>query len=418
MVHQFLDLPGLESRLRADPVLIEISRALGSAECWVVGGWIRDRTLGLDPPDLDLVVRGAEAAQAAATDLGATWKTTPRLLGRPERAVWRLRSPRCKVEIWPTEGQDLEADALRRDYTCNALFWRLPKGPLFDPTGGFRDIVNRKIRAISRTNLKADPVRLLRGVRLTATLDGFSLDTRTRQWIADLAPSLANAPRERVGAELLNLAGAPHAFFGLQNAIELDLLRFAEPRPSPAAPVFSASLENLERLTGRKSHPAPAAITQSHLQAILSWLVSGWPPEHLKHLNSFSWPKALTQNIGITISRSPEAQTVVRQTPADRREFIARCGLAFPTVLALAAAVDSGQGGQAQPWRRWWKQWVRSGQAILNPTPLLSTVEVSTLTATEPGPQLGQILRNLERATIRREIRSPNGARRRLRTLF
>jgi len=411
-------LPVLERRLRDDPDLIEVDRALGSTECWVVGGWIRDLALGLEPPDLDLVVRGAEEARVAANRLGATWQTTPRLLGRPERAVWRLTGPRGKVEIWPMEGHDLEADALRRDFTCNALFWRLSGGPLFDPTGGFGDIANRRIRAISRTNLKADPVRLLRGVRLTATLDGFSLDTRTRQWIADLAPSLANAPRERVGAELLSLAGAPRTFFGLQNAIELNLLRFAEPRPSAAAPAFSASLDCLEHLTGRKSHPAPAAIAHSLLPAILSWLVSGWPSEHLKGLTSFSWPKMLTQSIGIVVSRSPEARSLVRQTAADRREFIARCGPAFPAVLALAAAVDSGQEGQTQPWRRWWQQWVRSGQTILNPKPLLSASEVSTLTATKPGPQLGQILRDLERATIRREIRSPNGARRRLRTLF
>ena len=418
MAHQFINLPALESRLRDDPDLIEVDRALGSTECWVVGGWIRDRSLGLEPPDLDLVVQGAEAAEEAAARLGTLWKTTPRLLGRPERAVWRLRGPRCKVEIWPMEGPDLEEDALRRDFTCNALFWRLPDGPFFDPSGGFGDITNRRIRAISRNNLMVDPVRLLRGVRLTATLEGFSLDTRTRQWIADLAPSLANAPRERVGAELLNLGGAPRAFSGLQNAIELDLLRFAEPRPSAADPVFSASLDNLERLTGRKSHPAPAAITQSHPQATLSWLVSGWPSEHLKSLSPFSWPKKLTQSIGIVVSRSPEARSVVHQTAADRREFIARCGPSFPAVLALAAAIDTGLGGRQQPWRRWWRQWMRSGQSILNPTPLLSASEVSMLTATEPGPQFGQILRDLERATIRREIRSPNGARSRLRTLF
>ncbi len=400
----------LESRLRADRHLVEIAEHIDSVECWVVGGWVRDRALGREPPDLDLVVPGAEAAKKVAATLAAAWGTTPRLLGRPEKAVWRLTGPRCKVEIWPMENGDLEADATRRDFTCNALFWRLPDGPLLDPTGGIGDITDRRIRAISRANLEADTVRLLRGVRLGATLEGFSIEPQTRGWVSDLAPTLADAPRERVGAELLNLAHAQRAGVGLKEAASLGLLAPAGPRPRPAE--FDATLDTLERMVGQDRHPAPASVAHNRTQAVLAWLASGWPANSPKALAAFAWPRDLVRNTAIAASRHTEAGMAVDRGPAGRREFIARCGHAFPTVLALAAANDVARGGRPQPWQRWWRQWIRSAPAILESRPLLEASEVSTITGVEPGPQLGRILADLERAAVRRDVRSPAGARR------
>lgn len=405
----------LESRLSADPHLVEIAERIGSVECWVVGGWVRDRAQGREPPDLDLVVPGAEAAQKVAGTLGATWDSTPRLLGRPEKAVWRLTGPRCKVEIWPMVNGDLKKDAFRRDFTCNALFWRLPDGPFVDPARGLEDITARRIRAISKANLATDPVRLLRGVRLQTTLAGFSMDPQTRGWISDLAPILADAPRERVGAELLNLAHASHAGVGLQEAAALGLLGPAAPRPSATAEPFTASLDDLPYLFGNSPPPIPASVAHHRAQAALGWLASGWPVISPKALAAFAWPRDLARNVAIAASRHAEARATVQAGAAERREFIARCGLAFPTVLALAAANDMAGGGRPQPWQRWWRQWIRSAPAILEPRPLLEASEVTTETGVEPGPLLGRILRDLERATVRRDVRSPAGARRWLR---
>jgi len=416
MTHRPVDQIGLESRLRADPHLVEIAECLGSVECWVVGGWVRDRALGREPPDLDLVIRGAGAAEQAAGILGTAWNSKPRLLGRPERAVWRLTGPRCKVEIWPIEHDDLEADATRRDFTCNAAFWRLPDGPFFDPIGGVEDITSRRIRAISRSNLAIDPVRLLRGVRLHATLDGFSMEPQTQDWITDLAPTLADAPRERVGAELLTLAHAPRAAAGFREAAALNLLVPAGPRPSATAGPFTAKFAALDRLAGVTPHPASAAVTHNRFQAILAWLVSGWPITSPKNLAAFAWPRDVAQAIAVAGSRLHDTLDYVDKGPGDRREFIARCGSAFPTVLALAAAIDSSERWRPQPWRRWWRQWQRSGHRILEARPLLDASEVIAETGIEPGPQLGRLLSDLERARVRRDVRSPKGARRWLKT--
>ncbi len=412
MTYRPVDQATLDYRLRRDPHLVEIAECLGSVECWVVGGWVRDRALGREPPDLDLVVQGAEAAENTAGLLGTAWNSKPRLLGRPERAVWRLTGPRCKIEIWPMERDNLEADALRRDFTCNALFWRLPDGPFFDPTGGFEDITDLQIRAISRANLIIDPVRLLRGARLWATLDGFSMERQTRYWISDLAPTLADAPRERIGAELLTLAHAPRAAVGLQKAAALNLLAPASPRRSATADPFTAPLAALACLAGQSPHPAPASVAYSRPESVLAWLASGWPLSSPKNLAAFAWPRDVVQTVATAVSRLGEARACVDKGPADRRDFIARSGSAFPTVLALAAAIDSNEHWRPQPWRRWWRQWLRSGRRILESRPLLDASDITAETGIKPGPQLGQVLSDLERATVRRDVRSPAGARR------
>lgn len=412
MKHQPLDQPDLESRLRTDPRLVDISRHLGPQKCWVVGGWIRDRALDREPPDVDLVVQGNQAAKELAARLGRAWGGTPRFLGKPGKAVWRLASPQNKVEIWPMENNDLESDIRRRDFSCNAIFWYLPNGPLIDLEDGLRDIADHRIRAISKTNLADDPVRLLRALRLLSTLDGFSIHPDTRSWIAELAPSLANAPRERVGSELLALAQAPRAAEGFREGFAMNLLGPAGPKTSLPAVPFEAPLEILDHITGAKAHPVPGAVSHNRTHAILAWLVSGWPANSRGALTAFAWSKNLVGSLVAANLLQLEARAVVTQSPANRREFIARCGPTFPTVIALAAAVGSAAGDQPQPWRRFWHQWVCSGQSILQTKPLLTASEVASLTGRQPGPQLGQILKKLQDVAIRREIRTPAGARR------
>ena len=165
-------------------------------------------------------------------------------------------------------------------------------------------------------------------------------------------------------------------------------------------------------MVGQSRHPAPASVEYNRAQAVLAWLASGWPKSSPKALAAFAWPRDLVRNVAIAVSRRTEAAKMVEAGAAERREFIARCGHAFPTVLALAAASDMAKGGRPQQWQRWWRQWVRSAPAILEPRPLLEASEITTETGVEPGPQLGRILSDLERATVRRDVRTPAGARR------
>ena len=106
------------------------------------------------------------------------------------------------------------------------------------------------------------------------------------------------------------------------------------------------------------------------------------------------------------------ALAAVNACAADRREIIARVGVATPALLAVGAA-----SAPHRPWDRWWLQWSRSGRELVSVRPLLAAEEVAHRLDIEPGPVLGRALDLLVRAQVRGEVRTPNGARRWLRRL-
>lgn len=384
---------------------------IGETPCWVAGGWIRDRVIGRLPPDLDLVITGdSTSAEAPAQRLGRVHGVRAHLLGTPPRAVWRIQSASFRVELWPLGDLTPEEDAIRRDFTCNALLWRLPNGPLLDPCGGLCDIHDKTVRAVSRDNLVADPVRLLRGPRFVASLPGFLVERQTASWIGELAPLLEKAPKERLGAELLTMASGPDAGRGIMLAHDLGLLGAAGPHRH-----YEPDLDALRRLTGTLPHPVPAAARAAGGNVLLAWLLSAWGVRTAHGLAPYAWARPMVQDLVRAVGRRQDALKLVASAPADRREVIARAAQAFPVVLALAAATDPMAEAHALSWRRWWRQWLRSGSAILEARSPIGPEEVATTLGLQPGPELGHVLRDLHTAVIRSEIRSASGARKWLR---
>ena len=182
---------------------------LGTPECHITGGYVRDRLLGRESVDLDLVLPGdIETVAGPARRLAARLDARAHVLGRDANRVWRIDCPEIKIELWPLGTLSPDEDIRRRDFSCNALFWQLPNGPLDDQIGGTEDLENGVIRALSKQNLEDDPVRLVRGPRFLAQLEGFELDHKTADWISSLAPTVSKAPRERIGQELLKLVAS------------------------------------------------------------------------------------------------------------------------------------------------------------------------------------------------------------------
>ena len=235
----------------------------------LVGGAVRDGLLGRLPerPDLDLVVPGDAIAltRGLQRGLGGTCVVLDR-----ERSIARLVLRGWTLDLARCEGESLPVDLGRRDFTVNAIALPLAPGgegaELVDPTGGLEDLAAGRLVAVSEANLLADPLRMLRGMRLAAEL-GFEVDATTLAWIGKHHGRLAAVAGERVVAELERLAVAPAGAEGLQRVLEAGLLR---PWSDVEAP---AELQHLDggAATRRGLDPAEtaAALRLARLAAVL-----------------------------------------------------------------------------------------------------------------------------------------------------
>jgi len=401
------------SVLENDLLLRGVWEGLGTPECHATGGYVRDRLLGRESVDLDLALTGdLDDARGPAQRLAARLDTRAHVLGRESKRVWRIEAPEITVELWPLGNLSLDDDIRRRDFSCNALVWQLPDGPLVDRVGGLEDLGNRTLRAISKSNLEDDPVRLVRGPRFLAQLEGFELDPESAVWISTLAPHLADAPRERVGQELIKLLAAPGAALGLWALLDLGLLAATAPAGvDPDTDWLEANLGAAARLAGAAPHPLPGAVREAGIAASLSLLLRAWSLPAAHAVRAYAWGAANRRHAIYAASHLTELANAVDAGAGERRLLIHRAGTAFLAALVLAAAVEPERPG----WRRWWRQWTRNGPGLIDPKPLLSGREVANLLGLEEGPDLGRAINALIEAQVRGEVRTVAGARRWLR---
>ena len=105
-----------------------------------------------------------------------------------------------------------EEDALRRDFSVNALYYDPATEEVIDFHDGLADLKKRTMRVIGDpvTRYREDPVRMLRAVRLAAKL-GLSIESGSRAPIRKLAPLIGNVPPARLFDEMLKLLLSGHA---------------------------------------------------------------------------------------------------------------------------------------------------------------------------------------------------------------
>ena len=214
----------------------------------LVGGAIRDALLDRLPerPDLDLVVpRDALAlTRSLSHELGGSCVVLDE-----ERDIARLVLRGWTIDIARQEGATLEDDLLRRDYRVNAIALPLQGDhDLVDPTGGINDLTEGRLTAVSEGNLRNDPLRLLRGLRLMAEI-ALVLEPTTAAWIKGLRHHLPSAAPERILAELQKLVAGPQADLAIDKLLALDLLApWAASEPLPSQQDAAAMTTNERRL--------------------------------------------------------------------------------------------------------------------------------------------------------------------------
>jgi putative nucleotidyltransferase with HDIG domain len=245
---------------------VEIARAALAGEAvWVVGGTIRDRLLGRSTDDVDLVTTGEARAHARAIARKAGG-TAFQLSGT--HGAWRAiaRDRSWHADVMPLEGETIEEDLARRDFTVNALAEPLAGGELIDPLGGAGDVRARVLRRASERSLAADPLRVARLVRIAMELE-FEVDPATGADARAQAPRLADVAPERVFGELKRILAVPRPDRGV---LALDEYGALEPiLPEVAAlrgveqsrfhhlDVFDHTVLVLEQVAALEADPEP-----------------------------------------------------------------------------------------------------------------------------------------------------------------
>lgn len=240
--------------------------ALRGEPAWVVGGAIRDRLLGRDVVDVDIVVSGdvARAAKTLAVASGG-----PRFALSDAFGAWRVMAPDSswQVDLMALQGADIEDDLSRRDFTINAIAEPLDGGMLLDPFDGVGDIGRHRLRAVSAAAFDADPLRTLRLVRFACEL-GLEADVETTEAAKARVARIGDVATERVFAELRRVIGAPAVIDGLTlmdglglTAVllpEIDAMHGVEQNRYHHLDVYDHTIEVVEQV--RRLEADPVAI--------------------------------------------------------------------------------------------------------------------------------------------------------------
>jgi len=204
----------------------EVTRKLQQAgfKAFIVGGAVRDLMLGIAPKDFD-VATDATPEQIKplfrrAFIIGRRFRLVNVLIGQETVEVSTFRARQTDDDAADEHGRLLSDnvfgsqadDALRRDFTINALYFDPASEEVWDYVGGVDDIKMHRLRLIGDpvTRYREDPVRMLRAARLAAKL-GLSLERKTAAPIPELASLIGNVPPARTFDEMEKLLLSGHA---------------------------------------------------------------------------------------------------------------------------------------------------------------------------------------------------------------
>ena len=180
------------SRKQISPNALKVLYRLQSLgyQSYLVGGCVRDLLLNLQPKDFDVVTNATpEQVKAAFSNsrlIGRRFKLVHVTFGREiiEVATFRANHQQDSNQQQSARSDEgmllrdnvygsIEEDAVRRDFTINALYYTAKNFEIKALAQGMQDIEQRLIRLIGdpQTRYREDPVRMIRAIRFAVKLD-------------------------------------------------------------------------------------------------------------------------------------------------------------------------------------------------------------------------------------------------------
>ncbi|MDR3162216.1 MAG: HD domain-containing protein [Spirochaetaceae bacterium] len=265
------------------PVLKEAAAVLNARgkTAYLVGGAVRDILRGKRAQDFDI------ATDALPEEVMALF---PRVFPsgiKHGTVTVRLKGHSLEITTFRSESgytdgrrpdqvryrATIEDDLSRRDFTMNAVAYKLPGGPIVDPYNGREDIKNRIIRCVGRAEERfaEDGLRPLRAVRFAAQL-GFRVDGATLAAIPGALKVSARVSPERIRDELDKIIASEKPSVGLLLMEDTSLLDLLLPELSRCRGVDQRGFHRFDVLDHSLLACDYAARTRAPLQVRLAGL--------------------------------------------------------------------------------------------------------------------------------------------------
>ncbi|PKM07249.1 MAG: polynucleotide adenylyltransferase PcnB [Gammaproteobacteria bacterium HGW-Gammaproteobacteria-4] len=321
----------------------------GGYASYLVGGAVRDLLTGGHPKDYDVATDATpEQVKQLFRNcrlIGRRFRLAHVVYGREiiEVATFRANTDDGTGDRELEDGRlvrdnvygTIEDDAVRRDFTANALYYTVEDFSVRDYVGGFADVQNRVLRLIGdpETRYREDPVRMLRAIRLAAKL-GFSIAPSAAEPIPRLASLLDGAASARLFDECLKMFLTGHAersFLGLEahgllSALFPQATQALARAGEPTRAMVLAALENTDR---RVAEQRP--VTPAFLLAALLW------PAYTEELQAL-----LAQGLDPAVAQQRAADRVILHQ-AQRVALPRRFSLAMEEIWLLQARFGQRQ---------------------------------------------------------------------------
>jgi len=411
---------------------VEVCRTLHAAghRALFAGGCVRDELLGKRPKDYDVATSAhpdeVEALFDRVVTVGKAFgvQVVHRDNVAIEVATFRWDGPyidgRRPVQV---EFRDEQQDALRRDFTVNALFYDPVDDRVIDYVGGRDDLAHRVVRAVGdpHERFAEDHLRLLRCVRIAAQLD-FAIDTQTFDAVKAHAHRIVKTSPERVRDELLRILTQNHAHRAFMLMDETGLLPHVLPEIAamkgveqppdyhPEGDVFVHTMKALELL----ENPTPTLA-----MGLLLHDVGKPQTQTFEDRIRFSNHERVGANIAEAVCRrlrmsNEQTERIVwlvgqhmriaaapDMRESKRKRLVRADG--FPELLELFRVDCLASHARLDTY-----QWLRDYAAHLKPEdakpqPLITGDDLKVM-GYQPGPQFGEILSEIEDLQLEGEL--------------
>ena len=406
-----------------------------------VGGCVRDFLLGREPGDYDIVTAALpEQVENLFARTIAVGKKFGVLVVLEDGHQFQVATFRAEADYQdgrrPSQVTfgDARADALRRDFTVNGLFYDPVVNELHDWVGGEADLRAKIIRTIGSAaeRFSEDHLRLLRAVRLAAQLD-FQIEAATFHALKANAAKIRQISAERIREELCKLFQAPHAARGLDLLSQSGLLEHILPEIAatmtcdqspdfhPEGTVFNHLLLMLQQLPPDADPSLPWAVL---LHDVAKPVTASTDPRtgsihfygHEKIgaemareiLDRLRFPRQQTDDIVHVVRSHMQFKDALDMRKATLRRLLLRP--TFPLELELHRLDCLGSHRRLDVYDFLLEQASQLEQQPQLHPPLIKGDDLIAL-GMKPGPELGTLLAEIREKQLQDELKTPEEAR-------